>query len=234
MSASRPASAAPRRGFTLLEVLVAVSILGLALTTILSSQLGLVTSAQRSANISIATQLVRCRMNEVELKLAKDGYPQSDLNDEGPCCTDRDDPMYRCEWKVEKIELPSPIDAQSRDGGLTGSSPGGLGALGALSQVGQQGQSALGQGQGISGLSGVLAGAASAGAAGMAPLVMGLVYPDLKPMLEASIRRVSVRVSWREGITERDYSVVQYVTNPMQGGLQPNAAAGISALGDRL
>jgi hypothetical protein len=38
-------------------------------------------------------------------------------------------------------------------------------------------------------------------------------------MLEASIRKVTVTVRWKEGRNERDYSVVQYVTDPMQGGL---------------
>lgn len=68
----------------------------------------------------------------------------------------------------------------------------------------------------------------------MAPLVMSMVYPDLKPMLEASIRKVTLTVHWKEGSNARDLSVTQYVTNPQQGGLDPNAAAGLGALGDQL
>ena len=64
----------------------------------------------------------------------------------------------------------------------------------------------------------------------MIPLVMGMVYPDLKPMLEASIRKVTVTVTWKEGNNERDLSVTQFVTNPMQGGLDPNAAKGLEGL----
>jgi hypothetical protein len=56
------------------------------------------------------------------------------------------------------------------------------------------------------------------GAGALAPLAMGLVYPQLKAMLEASIRKVSVRVIWSEGSIERDVSVTQYLTNPQQGG----------------
>ena len=44
----------------------------------------------------------------------------------------------------------------------------------------------------------------SAGTSGMEGMVMGFVYPSLKPMLEASIRRVTVKVMWREGQRERD------------------------------
>ena len=48
---------------------------------------------------------------------------------------------------------------------------------------------------------------------------MGLIYPQLKGMLEASIRKVTVRVIWSEGPLERDVTVTQYITNPQQGGL---------------
>jgi hypothetical protein len=45
------------------------------------------------------------------------------------------------------------------------------------------------------------------------------VYPQLKGMLEASIRKVTVQVLWKDGTTDRDLTVVQYLTNPQQGGL---------------
>ena len=61
----------------------------------------------------------------------------------------------------------------------------------------------------------------------MISMALSLVYPDLKPMLEASIRRVSVSVKWKEGQKERDLSAVQYVTNPLEGSLNPNAADGL-------
>jgi general secretion pathway protein I len=50
---------------------------------------------------------------------------------------------------------------------------------------------------------------------------MSLVYPTLKPMLEASIRKLTVSVIWKEGSRERDVSVTEFVTNPQQGGLNP-------------
>ena len=53
---------------------------------------------------------------------------------------------------------------------------------------------------------------------------MALVYPQLKPMLEASIRKVTVTVNWQEGLASRDLAIVQYVTRPMRGGLMPPAA----------
>jgi len=59
---------------------------------------------------------------------------------------------------------------------------------------------------------------------GLAPMMMSMVYPTLKPMLEASIRKVSVTVSYKEGKFERELLVTQYVTNPQQGQLDPSVA----------
>jgi len=221
-----------RRGFTLLEVLVAVAILGLGMTVILSSQVGLFTGAQTSQHLSVAGNLARCKMSEIELDLLTKGYPLVDSHDEGECCQDEEEKTYQCNWKVERVELPQPQDLSSMgDGGLDDT--GGLGAFGGLAAVQAGGASVLGDG-GIGGLSSLLSGAAAGGTQGMAPLVMSMVYPDLKPMLEASIRKVTVTVHWTQGKRPKELEVIQYVTNPQQGGLDPNAAQGLDALGDAL
>ena len=67
-------------------------------------------------------------------------------------------------------------------------------------------------------------------------MMMSLVYPTLKPMLEASIRKVSVTVAYKEGKFSRELAVTQYVTNPQQGQLDPTVAGtgGGSGLGGLL
>lgn len=232
---------APGRGFTLLEVLVAVAILGLGLTVILSSQVGLFSSSQRSANLALATNLARCRMSEVEVKLLKEGYPLADENDEGPCCEDETQKNFSCAWKIERIQLPDPSLEQNPagDGGLDLSTSGlsgpgagagvgmpaggSMGPIGALASVQQSNGAVIGDG-GVGGLANLMSSASAGGSQGMAPLLMSMVYPDLKPMLEASIRKVTVTVKWHEGRSKRTLDVQQYVTNPLQGGLDPNAA----------
>jgi general secretion pathway protein I len=225
----RRASSIGKRGFTLLEVLVAVAILGLGLTVILSSQVGLFSSSQRARSLTVAVNLARCRMNETELVLLRDGFQLTDQNDSGACCEDEDEAGFRCSWKVERIELPQATDLASLDGGVS-EPAGGLGPLGALAAL--QGGGATGQGQSPTDLKSMAQQltSESGGATSMVPLVMSMVYPDLKPMLEASIRRVTVTVTWTEGRNERDLSVTQFVANPMQGGLDPNAAKGLEAL----
>jgi hypothetical protein len=38
-------------------------------------------------------------------------------------------------------------------------------------------------------------------------------------MLEASIRKITVTVQWKEGKNDKEFSVTQYVTDPQEGGL---------------
>jgi general secretion pathway protein I len=202
------------RGFTLLEVLVAIAILGLGLTVILSSQAGLFSSATRGEHLTVASNLLRCKMSEVELDLLQKGFPLTDENDDGECCDDGED-GYSCSWKIERVELPPlPESSLTGDAGLDDSA--GLGPLGALaSGVGTPGSS-LGENATPGS---VMEQLGSTGTSGMGGMVMGLVYPSLKPMLEASIRRLTVKVTWKEGQRERDLEVTQFLTRPQEGEL---------------
>ncbi len=234
---SPPARRGASRGLTLLEVLVAVSILGLGLTIILSSQAGLFASTQRAEHVTVAANLVRCKMSEVELELLEDGYPMIDRQERGDCCQDEPFGRYSCEWKIEPVELPQPASFAGEPGGEEPSeTPSSLGApgkssdslelgpLGALMDIQKSGGANLGESPDLGELAGALTGDTGGGAMGLASTAMQLVYPSLKDMLEASIRKVTVRVIWTEGQSERDMVAVQYVTNPVEGGLNPNAA----------
>ena len=67
-------------------------------------------------------------------------------------------------------------------------------------------------------------------ASGLASMAIGMIYPQLKGMLEASIRKVTVQVYWKEGSTERNLSITQYVTNPQQGGMLAEGEGGAGNL----
>lgn len=221
------------RGFSLLEVMVSVAILGLALTVILSAQGGLSAGNRTAENQSIAAGLVRCKMTEVEERLVKLGYPLMDefLTDQA-CCNDAVNVRFTCDTKIEKIELPLPNAGGAGDGGLN------------LATVAS---GAAGQNNPISagldfdaGLSGVSSGLMSqmggaGGAGGILDMVMGLVYPSLKPMMEMSIRRVTATIRWREGINAREIPIVQFVSNPAAAGFAQGdmfGDAGVPGLGD--
>jgi general secretion pathway protein I len=235
----------PLRGFTLLEVMVALAILGLGLTVILSSQTGLLAAVGRVRGETYAQNLLRCRMTEIELDLSMQGFSLLDETESGECCEDEDEPGYTCEWKIESVELPDPSSVEEQlseastgddlgataDGEVSESSgTGPTGVFGALSTIEQSDGAALGEGSGLSDLGGMLEDT-SGGPDGMITMALSLVYPTLKPMLEASIRRVSVSVKWKEGQKERDLSAVQYLTSPLEGSLNPNAAEGLEDVG---
>jgi len=217
-----------KRGFTLLEVMVAIAILGIGLTMILTAQTGLFSSADRAAKLSFAVGLARCKMNEVEVELLRDGFPLTDQNEEGPCCED-DESAFRCTWDVTSVMLPDvgSSGGSGSDAGA-GAGPDPIGAL-------MGARESLGSGQtedAVSALSSLIPEGSSAGAGpslgagALAPLAMGFIWPDLKTMLEASIRKVTVTVRWREGSSERELAVSQYLTNPQQGGFLTDDSEG--------
>jgi general secretion pathway protein I len=210
---------APRRAFTLLEVLVAVAILGLGLTVLLTAQTGLFSSAKRAAVMSEAVGLARCKMSELEEHLLRNGFPITTEEEEGECCGD-DESALTCKWTIASVMLPEFSALGSADAG-TEESTSSL-TLEGLSTAKDElskgdSQNAVSSIQGMMG-SGMGSGGPSMGAGALAPLAMGMIYPQLKTMLEASIRKVTVKVVWSEGSIERDLSITQYITNPQQGG----------------
>lgn len=163
------------RGFSLLEVLVAVSILGLGLTAILSAQAGAFSSAAHARNLSVATGLLRCKMSELEEHLYKEGFQLTDESGSGPCCEGDENPNFRCTWRVDKPEFPEAhfgelnLNAGLDFGSSGGSSggPGQFGALGLLAQAGA-GSSPLAGADSIGDVAKTLADANSMAAAGAA------------------------------------------------------------------
>src|SRR5689334_22153148 len=95
------------RGFSLLEVLMAVALFGAVVTTILSAQAGLVSGTRTAANMGQAAEIARCRMSELEEKQLKLGFPEvEDKDTSSVCCDDKEVPGFSCEWKVERVTLP--------------------------------------------------------------------------------------------------------------------------------
>jgi general secretion pathway protein I len=286
-----------KRGFTLLEVLVAVAILGLGLTAILSAQAGAFSSAAHARNIGIATGLLRCKMSEVEEHLYREGFQDTDETGAGPCCeTNEDPPNVKCTWRVDRPQFPEAKfgDLNLSAGlnfGQSGGGPGALGALGMLAGA-SGGPSPLGSASSMSDIARTLADAnaqamapggtvpippgvppgalppgmpspdsllpspagapplspsgapllspsgsplgspsgmpgdtmgpgADSGLGGLAGVAMSFVYPSLKILFEASTRRITASLTFREGKKEYTIDVVEWFAVP-QLGLTPS------------
>ena len=97
-----------RRGFTLLEVMVAIALLGLALTVLMKSAAGNIFNAEQAHMLGIATDLARGKMYDIEEQLMKDGFTDTDQSQLDPkAFEDEGWPTIRYAYKVEAVEMPS-------------------------------------------------------------------------------------------------------------------------------
>lgn len=218
----RPGRASTARAFSLLEVMVAIAILGLVLTVILSAQGGVAASNKSASNLGFAGTLARCKMTEAEEKLLKLGFPVTEvIETEVSCCQDADRDGFLCDTKVQAVELPN-LQSPTLDGGLGGIGGGGDGGspLGTISDP--TGPLAMLSGGitdgGMPSTATLQQAVGGAGADQLFSMVMEIVYPAYKPMMEASIRKITVTVRWKEGSAAKELPLVQYVTNPQMGG----------------
>lgn len=180
--------------FTLLEVMVALAILAMGLTALSQIQQGASRQVLRSKMMTTATLLARHKMVDVEDDLFKEGFSDFEETQEGDF-EDEDFPNYRWELKVEKIELPENVDAES---------------------IGDAAGEATGQGEGAS----------QSGMSKLGGNMLGQQFQIFKGVLEDSIRRVSLKVLWKEGRHERQIALVAYFTDPRK---IDTVAAGLGA-----
>ncbi len=182
---------ARQRGFTLLEVMVAVAILALTLTALFSSEGGAVAATTHLKRVAVATNLARYRMSEIEERFVREGWNEADEQGEGPCAEDEEYQDFRCRWASETIELPSTIDLENALGNaLFGGGDAGVGPGVPDAGAGGGGQNAQ-----------------------MGMAMAAQLYPVLAQLLQSSIRRVTVTVVWREGRRERTVEAMQFLTN---------------------
>ena len=192
-----------RRGFTLLEVMIAVAILGLSLTAIFSSEVGAANVAARARRQNIAATLARCKMGEIEQTIAIEGLPAIDKKDTDSCCEHTPVEGFECEWIVDRIILPElgaqdDEDEDEGEGESAGESSRRL-LTEASEEVSSEGLTSQ---EVVSGQAGNLA-----------MLALQLGFPILKPFLEEQVRRATVTVRWKEGPKERGFDVMQYLVS---------------------
>lgn len=219
------------RGFTLLEVMIALALLGLALTVLIKSVAGDIYSAQQARMIGVATDLQRAKMYEIEEKLIKDGFSDTEQGEDDQAFEAEGWPELRYSYKVEEVELPSwdklqAIAAgrgcQSAPGSTSGS---GAGAESSGSGAGSQDcgfqDSALGgmlSMFGGGGLGGTPSGGSGKGSGDIesavgASFIQGQ-YQMFQQILKVTIRKATVTVKWNVMGTEQEMKFVQFFTDP--------------------
>jgi len=192
-----------QRGFTLVEVMLALGILFAGLVVLIKSTAENIATAQDAHALGVATELARGKMYDIEEILLDEGFQELDQKLDG----DFDEEGWRgYTWDavIEKIELPtmnalSAMDAAGEEGTEPG---GGILSGGALGGIG----SMLG-----------MAGPGGAGGDAQSMATGGFIASQFElfsQVLEASIRKVTLTVHWKVLGDKKELEVVCYFTDP--------------------
>jgi prepilin-type N-terminal cleavage/methylation domain-containing protein len=141
-----------RRGFSLLEVMVALAILTVCLVLLAETQSSAVLLTTEAERIVVATDLARMKLNEALLEVEQDGFQTSDRNESGDFKDLGDDLLdvefgedlddYEWEWLVSEVDiemlgdLAAAAQSMPAEEGGEASAGGPGGALAGLSMLG--------------------------------------------------------------------------------------------------
>jgi general secretion pathway protein I len=201
-----------RKGFTLLEVMIGLAILGFSLTVLIQSASGSMNTALKAQMMGVATDLSRSKMYDIEEKLIKEGYTDTDQSEEGKTFQEEGWPSIRYSYKVEQVELPSFDElqgmTQDRAAGSAGSGSGGASNASAFQNSALGGMmSQLGGGFGGGGSGGAGIDAKQGGA-----FIQGQ-YTMIQQVLKVSIRKVTLTVTYPAGGDEQSMTTVAFFTD---------------------
>jgi prepilin-type N-terminal cleavage/methylation domain-containing protein len=222
-----------RRGFTLLEVMVGLSLLGFGLVVLIKSAAGSIFSAQQANLLGVATDLSREKMYEIEETLLKDGYQDTDIIKENESFSDEGWPEFHYSYKIVPVELPSLTQLQELAKGKQTAMMGSGSAAGSAALAPGLGSAALGSGFGSAmGSADALTSFQDSALGGMIGMIGGgfggstrdaasaqgnsfiqSQYQLFQNVLKVSIRKVTLTVSWKVMGRDRDLTTVAFFTD---------------------
>lgn len=187
------------RGFSLLELMVAMAILAFALVALLGHQGVAIQMSDYSNRVSQATFLAEGKMLDIEHKLLKDSIDSLDNCEDGDF---REEGFRRYRWKA----CAFPLEIQEGAGEQ-------LTERFSALFMGFAGGDAAGAGSAM-GASGAGAGGMSSGmerAMGQLAMATGMI-PSFLQQLEDQIRKVRLEVTWRDQVQERRLLIERFIT----------------------
>lgn len=95
------------RGFSLLELTVAILILGMSLLVIFQIQARSIRMAMKARNITVATMLARAKILDCKYLLQEHGFGASDFSEDGDF-RDEGFPDYTWECHSYRFDIPKP------------------------------------------------------------------------------------------------------------------------------
>ncbi len=214
MSAPRPPSWS-RRGFTLLEVMVALALLAAALMAVADLSGNALRNHAYARDLSAATLLARGKMAELEQKYEDQGFKDLDEEEEGDFAEAgrpdvrwrlqllRPDPDLSADQLVALLAGTGDADPQELLARLMGMAGGGTSAAGTASSG-----------------AGAAPAAAASPAAGMFTTLLQTQLKVLGETVKSAFREMRLTVSWSDGKANRDFAVTTHllVLNPRAPG----------------
>jgi len=217
-----------QRGFTLLEVMLALALLGVALTVLIKSAAGSIFGAEESHMMGVATDLARAKMYDIEETLLKDGFTDTDQSQTDYKPFEQEGwPNVYYKYEVIQVQFPNWDDLQSMaqgkakamgSAGSAGSAFGGSGfgsglSLGSNDPLNSFQNSALGGMMGMMGMIGGGSKGTDVGGAQGASLIQSQ-YSMFQEILKVTVRKVKLTVKWQVLGRDRDMTVIAFFTDP--------------------
>ena len=240
-------------GFTLLEVMIGLALLGFGLVVLIKSTTSSITGAQRAQMMGVVTDLSRGKMYDIEEKLMKEGFTDTDQSEDDRTFEEEGWPEIKYSYKVEAVELPSFDQLQSmaqsqgsaaaakeRGSAGRGSGSGDDEPSGSFEDSALGGMMMMFSGIGGSGGGGGGGGGSVEDMAG-ASFIQGY-YQIVQEALKASIRKVTLTVKYDVLGEENELVTVAFFTEPsgltkgtfgMAGALPDDAPGPGSAPGSK-
>jgi general secretion pathway protein I len=182
-------------GFTLLEVLIAVALLGAALTMVVVAQSTNAAKTAAARDLTVATMLARLKLGEVEIEIRK----EQTFDDLGEDCGSGDfssEGYDRFHWECKNEPLELNVDPEAL-----------LSSFEAIANGEQDG--------------GILSLAADFGGfdlAGLSDSPQGQMvmqaFPLFTETLASAIRRITLTLWWTSGNERLEFKVVMFLTDP--------------------
>lgn len=182
-------------GFTLFEVLIALSMLAMGLVVLLDAQGGGIQMTRYAKNLTIATQLARARMaflmqqiedKKVPFGLSKSSCKDGDFDDEGKAFEG-----FKWRYCIKKVEIAQPTNIP------------GLGGGGEKKEGDEADTARLQQAQGLLGSMGISMNKntdPSSILSSMGPM-MGMIQGQMKTVfkqLQESLREIQITITWKQ------------------------------------
>jgi general secretion pathway protein I len=225
------------RGFTLLEVMIALALLGFGLVVLIKSTTSSIVGAKRAQMMGVVTDLSRAKMYDIEEKLLKEGFTETDQSEDDKPFDEEGWPEIKYSYKVEPVELPSYDQLQSiAQGQGSGSAARGSAARGSGDGSGSDDEpSGSFEDSALGGVISMLGGGFAGGSQDIdakagASFIQGY-YQIVQETLKASIRKVTLTVKYDVLGEANELKTVAFFTDP--GGLNKSLLGGLDAGSDQ-